>query len=296
MTVGAFTTTTAATSLELKTPKLGQIANGGYWIAYSGKIPAGASLLLGVPDAANAIDVTHKNHNDLIDKTNQARFLALIGNACFWGTTGRCRLFLKTGGKVDSASSEVTFDCPVKPLVCRPKLGGPTLGLSRHELDGLTYAGVDAHGHEGRFLRIPALDSCYYFQNGSGAHAGQFEVDNAMRGLVCTSYIGAVWGIGATPGGPMTWPGSQIASCVGTPFYCTQVGIKNAIGSEVKNFFEQHKNETFLVGKSGHIVLVARGEVHEFNVTPRRGYNHNTLSKWDPKGGLWTVGKPTLQF
>jgi hypothetical protein len=41
-------------------------------IAYSGKIPAGASLLLGVPDAANAIDVTHMNPNDLIDAKNQA--------------------------------------------------------------------------------------------------------------------------------------------------------------------------------------------------------------------------------
>jgi hypothetical protein len=62
---------------------------------------------------------------------------------------------------------------------------------------------------------MPAIDSCYYFQNGNGAHTGQFEINNAMRALVCTSYIGAVWGIAATHNGPLTWPGSKIASCGG---------------------------------------------------------------------------------
>ncbi len=272
-----------------------KISRGGYVIAYSGKIPTGALILLGVPDAANAIDVTHKDRNHLIDAKNRAHFLALIGKARWWGTKGRCRLFLKTGNSVVPASNEVTFDCPVKPLVCRPKLGVPTLGLAHPELDGLTYAAEDEHGNGGRFLHVPAIDGCYYFQ--SGKTADTFEVDNAMRGLVCTSYIGAVWGgIAATVDNPLTWTGCRIASCAGVPFNCADVGVTNRPLAEVKNFLEQHKNETFLVGSSSHIVLVARGVVRDFTNKPRRGYNCRTLNNWHPLAHVWTVGKPQLQF
>ncbi len=81
-----------------------------YVIGYSGKIPAGTTLLLGVPDAVNAIDVTHQQHHHLIDERNLSHFLSLIGNAGWWGTTGRCRLFLRSGSSIAPVSNEVIFD------------------------------------------------------------------------------------------------------------------------------------------------------------------------------------------
>ena len=285
---------TTAALLTLNVVKLGRVSKGAYLIGYSGTIPAGATLLLGVPDATNAIDVTHQKHDHLIDGHNLSRFLALIGNAGWWGTKGRCRLFLKSGISIAPVSNEVIFDCPVKPLVCKPKLGGPTLGLSHPELYSLSYASVDDHGTAGRYLHVPAIDSCVYFRNGSN---GFLETDTKMRGLVCTSYIGAVWGIAATSGGPMTWSGAQIASWAGTPFYCFDVGVKDRPIGEVKAYLEQNMAGTFLVGSSSHIVLVVRGFVHEFTTVPRRGYNHRSIQSWKP-GGVhrWTVGKPLAQF
>jgi hypothetical protein len=83
---------TATAMLTPKPVKLGPVSKG--------QIPAGARLLLGVPDATNAIDVTHQKNDHLIDERNLSRFLALIGNARWWGTKGRCRLFLKSGTSI----------------------------------------------------------------------------------------------------------------------------------------------------------------------------------------------------
>ncbi len=99
-----------ATALLTLNVKLGHVSKGAYVIGYSGKIPAGTTLLLGVPDAVNAIDVTHQQHHHLIDERNLSHFLSLIGNAGWWGTTGRCRLFLRSGSSIAPVSNEVIFD------------------------------------------------------------------------------------------------------------------------------------------------------------------------------------------
>ncbi len=195
---------------------------------------------------------------------------------------------------VIAGSNTVDFDCPIKPLVCRPRLTQPNLGLSQNELVGLYYAADDNHGNGGRFLHIPAIDGCYYFLNGDN---GKFETDNSKRGLVCTSYIGAVWGLAATRDGPMTWSGEDIASASGEPFYCKDVGMNGKNVKEVKAFLHAHRFETYLVGSSGHIVLVVKGVVHDFTTTPRRGYNMRAVHAWHPSTRhTWTIGKPKIQF
>jgi len=288
------TLATATAPLTLHPVELGPVWHGAYVIRYTGQIPFGATLLLGVPDAANTIDVTHQNHNHLIDQNNLSRFLSLIGNAGWWGAKGRCRLFLKQGSSITPASNEVIFDCPVKPLVCKPKLGGPRLGISHSDLFSLSYAGDDLEGSFGRYLHVPAIDSCVYFRSGHGG--GKLETENDKRGLVCTSYITAVWGLAATPGGPQTWAGTDIASRAGAPFFCADVGVKDQPLDQVKAYLSKNMDATFLVGSSGHIVLVVRGYVHDFTVVPRRGYNHRSIEEWKPKAHKWTVGKPMAQF
>ena len=289
----------AATSpLTLSGVKLGPISRGAYVIGYSGHIPIGATLLLGVPDEKSAIDVTHQKHDHLIDDRNFSRFLALVGNADWWGGKGRCRLFLKHGRSITLASNEVFFDCPVKPLVSKPNIVRPTLGISHSELNSLSYAGDNDHGAFGRYLHFPAIDGCFYFRNG---HTGFLETENRMRGLVCTSYIGAIWNIHAALGGPLTWTGTAIASCSGAPFYCVNVGINDRPLDEVKAYLEKHNDATLLVGSKNHIVLVVRGSVHDFTIVPLRGYNSRPIKQW--KGphhhkltDTWTVGKPQLQL
>jgi hypothetical protein len=287
------TTQTAAASLKLHDITLGHVSHAAYHVSYTGKAPPGATLLLGLSNSDNAIDVTHKNPRRLIDEGNLGKSLSLIGNANRWGTKGRCRLFLKSGASVVPASDEAVFDCPIKPLVCRPRLRGPTLGISHSELMTLTYAAEDSHGAYGRYLHQPAIDGCTYFRNG---RTGTLEVRDDMRGLVCTSYIGAVWGLSAIPNGPMTWTGAQIASCSGDPFFCQDVGVKDQSLSHVKDFLKHHPSETFLVGSKSHIVLAIRGMVHDFTTAPRSGYNCRSVDSWHPAAHVWTVGKPKVQF
>jgi len=281
--------------LKLHAITLAPLSHGGYHVSYSGSIPGETRLLLGIPDSNNAIDITHQKHHHLVDEANLGKFLALIGNAHLWGTQGSCRLYFKNGNSTSNASNEVTFDCPVKPLVCRPRLGGPSLGIPPSELMNLTYAAENAHGDFGRFLHADAIDGCVYFRNGK---TGLLETSNDKRGLVCTTYIGGVWALSATPGGAMTWTGVDIATCSGPPFACADTGLQETSIKEVKSFLEQHKSETFLVGSHSHIVLAVRGVVHEFTTNPRSGYNKRSLENWTPHPhtSLWSVGKPALQF
>jgi len=284
--------TTAGNTLKLDEISLARVRAGAYHISYSGKVPAGAALLLGVPDARNAMDVTHKRSGHLIDRSNLGKFLSLIGTAGLWGQKARCRLYLKQGGSTVAASNEVTFDCPTRPLVFRHH-PGPTLGLARAELSSLTYAAENPHGAQGRYLEFPTIDGCAYFRDG---RTGKLEVSDRMRGLVCTSYIAAVWGLAASSGGPITWTGSEIASCAGAPFFCKDVGLKDQPLAAIKAYLRAHGSETFLVGSKSHIVLVVRGFVHDFTTAPRKGYNHRSVDSWHPKAHLWTVGKPSRQF
>lgn len=284
-------------SLTLNGVSRKSLASGGYRIGYSGHVPSGHTLWLGLPDLHNAMNVTGRPAHDLLDGANLPKFLSLIGNQKLWGQKDlgccRCSLFVLNGNVVVAQSNQLPFAPPVRPLVCRPRLGMPTLGLGSSELDRLTYAGVDDHGNAGRFLHFPAIDNCYYFRNGTDS---MFETDNKMRGFVCTTYIGAVWGIPVQKNGPMTWHGNTIAATAGAPFFCTDLGMKDKPVNEVKQFMLEHPRGTYLVGTHGHIALVVNGVVHDFTTKPRRGYNHRKITEWFPLSRTWTVGRPYLQF
>jgi len=77
-----------------------RISKGGYKISYSGHVPHGNTLWLGLPDLSNAMEVTGKSHHQLLDASNLAKFLSLIGKQNWWGQKGKgyCKLFAKQGG------------------------------------------------------------------------------------------------------------------------------------------------------------------------------------------------------
>ncbi len=64
--------------------------SGGFKISYSGHMPHGCGLSIGLPDATNAMDVSARcHHHNLLDATNLHQFLERIGNRNWWGTHGR---------------------------------------------------------------------------------------------------------------------------------------------------------------------------------------------------------------
>ena len=48
-------------ALTLHPISLGSISKGGYVISYEGTVPAGATLLLGVPDVQSSMDVSRQS-------------------------------------------------------------------------------------------------------------------------------------------------------------------------------------------------------------------------------------------
>ena len=159
--------------------------SGGYKISYSGRVQPGADCRLGCPMRQmpwmfqRAAIIT-------ICSMRQIFINSWSGSGTGMGGVHvvRAQLLVDQNRAVVAGSNTVEFDCPIKPLVCRPRLTQPNLGLNQNELVGLNYAADDNHGRGGRFLNIPAIDGCYYFLNGDN---GKFETDNSKRGLVCTS-------------------------------------------------------------------------------------------------------------
>jgi hypothetical protein len=262
----------------------GRIKAGGYVISCEGAVSPGAKLLLGVPDVQSSMDVTGKNPKDLLNSANLPLFLSLIGKQkTWWGTKGRCCLFVMRGGSVIAQSNEQSFDCPVRPYVgpLRPELGRGDAGPP------LQYTGTPPKYPDGRMLHIPALDGCYYF-----AFGGRFETNNAKRGFNCITYVGAVFGVDATEESkPMSSYGTRLANYCG----CVPCDVENKTLPDVRAFFAKNRTGTYLMWSEGHIVIVVNGTVHEFR-EKRRGYNVEPIATWEHRDDRWWVRRPATQF
>jgi hypothetical protein len=271
-------------SLTLHPITLGPITKGGYVIAYDGTVPPGATLLLGVPDVQSAMDVTRQNPKDLLTPANLPLFLSLIGkHRTWWGTKGRCRLFVTRGGATLAQSNEQAFDCPVRPYVgpLRPELGRGDAGPA------LRYTGTPPKYPDGRMFHVPAIDGCHYF-----AFGNRFETSNAMRGFNCITYAGAVFGVDARASSkPMSAYGTQLANHCG----CIPCDVENKDLDEVRAFFARHPRGTFLMWSEHHTILVVNGIVHEFREL-RRGYNTEPIAQWAHHDKRWWVRRAPKQF
>lgn len=269
-------------ALKLKPIKLGRIKQGGYVIGYEGAVSAGCTLWLGLPDPNNAMEVTGKHHDDLLDGSNLPAFLSLIGKQkTWWGAQGKCRLFVKRGPSVLAQSNEESFSCPVRPYVGRlhPLLGRGDAGPS------LRYTGTPPKYPDGRFLSLPPIDGCYYF-----AHAGSFETDNAKRGFNCITYVGAVFGVDVNSGA-MSADGTRLANHCG----CMPVACENKSLLEVRAFFAKNRLGTYFMWSKHHIVIVVNGVVCEFREKFGR-FNEQPIEQWQHNDGHWRVRKASKQF
>lgn len=273
---------TAIPTLKLNPPQIGFIRNGGYVISYTGTIPPGIKLWLGLPDLNNAMEVSGRNRTNIIDRNNMATFLALIRKKqTWWGGTGKCRLFAKQGESIIAQSNIEEFPCPVQPFAgcLSPDFGKGDSGPK------LRYTGTPPKYPDGRVLRIPAIDGYYYF-----AYAGKFETDDKWRGFNCITYVGSVFGVDANSGA-MSAYGTQLANHCG----CAPVGCENETLQKVKTFFKSHREGTYIMWSAIHTVIVFKGIVYEFR-KPRGGYNMQDINEWEHESKRWWVRRSVKQF
>jgi hypothetical protein len=269
----------ATSTLYLKKPQLGKITHGGYVIGYEGALSRDVTLSLGLPDLTNAMDVTGRNKDDLLDRTNLPTFLSLIGKQrTWWGGQGTCRLYVRRGGTIIAQSNVEEFPCPVRPFAGRlsPALGKCPL---------LRYTGTPPHYADGRFLHMPAIDGGYYFRYGS-----HFETDDSKRGFNCITYVGAVMGV-PVESNAMSAFGTQLANFCGC---APSTGCENVTLQEARIFLKSHWG-TYIMWSQSHIVIVVNGWVHEFREQLGR-YNMQAIDQWTHKSARWWVRRSPKQF
>lgn len=274
------------TPLTLKPIALGRIKEGGYVIAYetSDKKPLpdeDYTVQLSVGSDTAVLDVSGRNSSDLIDTDNMEDLLDLIDKAGRWGgQLMSCRLTVKYKTHVVTQSNPQNLTTPVEPYA--GKLGADL--LDETNVGDWTYGAKDSHGRDGRFLWPSPINDRFFF-----AYAGKFETDKTLRGLVCITYIGAVYGVGADATVENTWGdkvsvqktvnvmaayGTQLAVYLGAK----QVKMEAKKEKDIVAFFKEHDSGYYMMWKEGHTVLVVDGKVHEF--TNRDG-NAKGYHQWD---------------
>jgi hypothetical protein len=279
------------TPLVLKPITLGRIRQGGYVIGYATgdkkELPNdGYTIELCVGSDAATLDVTGRKASDLIGPDNVEDLLDLIEKTGRWGEMVHCWLKVKFGANVVTQSNKQPLTTPVKPY-------GGELGaalLDEANVGDWTYGATDAKGTDGRYLWVEPINGNYYF-----AYGGKFETKKTLRGLVCITYIGAVYSVGADASVKNTWGakvsdkgsvnvmaayGTQLAVHLGAK----PVNMEAKKEKEITAFFSEHTTGHYMMWKEGHTVLVVDGEVHEFtnrNGTAKGHYQWDAVNEKD---------------
>lgn len=270
-----------ASPLILNPITLKHIALGGYTISYRsvdrGAMPgSGYTLTLQIGAGFGNLLVTNRPADDLIGVNNLPDLLRAIGIMGKWANDVECRLILRRGAAVVSTSEPAMLSAPVKPY----EAGLGMALLDTPNVVDMTYAAHDPRGLDGRYLWVNPIDGKYYF-----AYGCMFETDAKMRGLVCITYVGAVYGVdpnakvanankikdkdGNVPAtlNVMSAYGSQLS----TYLNAKPVGMEAKREKDIVEFFKQHTAGTYIMFSAGHTTLVVDGRVHEFK--PPNGYN-----------------------
>lgn len=264
-----------ATPLTLNPITLERISKGGYAISYQtsdhGELPnQGYRVYVSVGNDAMLLDITGRDRKDVIGPDNLPDLLTLIANQNLWAQPVQCRLTVKLEGHtVTRSDPPQNLKAPVKPYT--GKLG-PEL-LKEANVGDWTYGANDPKGLDGRYLWMTPFNGSYYF-----AYASKFETEPKLRGLVCITYLGAVYGIGATESVKNDWGfkddegnvmdrvnvmsayGTQLAVHLGAQ----RVDMEAKKAKDIKEFFKKHPKGNYMMWKEGHTVLVIDGKVHEF--------------------------------
>ncbi|HTS53784.1 MAG TPA: peptidoglycan-binding domain-containing protein [Burkholderiales bacterium] len=220
----------------------------------------------------HCIDVTNRNHRDVLSYEDLPQFLSTIGSFgdAIWGSKRYCAIYIARGDLIIGRSRNLAvMTCPIRPLNAKPAVIMP-------EKDTLPYY----HGDGAPLVTPTPINDKYWFRSG-----GEFVTDNDKRGLNCCTYPSAVYGL--TSG---TDSGEHIANAIAG-------GTANDVDGEsyddMMTFLTKHRTGTYLFwydySGGGHVVLVVDGEAHEWSQTTGH-YKHTSIpTAYDDKkdGCLW---------
>ncbi|HYA98100.1 MAG TPA: hypothetical protein VEH49_08400, partial [Methylomirabilota bacterium] len=290
---------------HLKVPK-----QGGYVVSYEGSIPpSGYQLYLSVSRGAcitsgdqfdpssGCIDVTKRPKNDLICWDNLPDLLTIIGQQGLWSSPATVALCVTRNRMVISYSNVQFMSCPIKPFAGRLRSCLEAVSADHYNFgeDGgsppLLYTGNPNGSGGGSFLLIPPIDGDYYFLTPTactdGSAHGRFAVANDRRGLDCITFVGGVLGADADTGN-MANTGKELAEYLQSE----SCNMENKSGDELKQFFSDHPDGTYIMWSGGHVVLVVDAVIHEFTFG---GYKRTAIENWSPTK-KYSVRKPHLDL
>ncbi len=252
----------AAQPLQLNPIQISKIKNGGYVISYKGEPlpkPYGVRLQVSdgptnlgqpgqvlVPQAIlSSLDITGRRQNDVIGADNLPNLLEASARLNLWGRRATITLYVVRETIVSRSNSQF-LDCPVQPY---SGALGPLLG-EQDSGPKLVYTGIQT----GRMIYGQPIGSRYYY-----CYGGQFETNNAQRGLNCITYVGAVFGVDPATGA-MSAYGTKLVEHLG----CTKCDMECKKEAEVREFFKAHPTGSYIVWHENHCMLVVNGVVHEY--------------------------------
>ncbi len=280
-----------ALSRVLAATKDGRTVNdgGGYSIAVrtcdGGPLPPvgrGYVLYLAILNDNQTVDVTGRPLHDLMCVDNLGDLLNAFDRLHCWGTPVQCRAQVRLRGEVISSSAAQTLNAPVLPH------NGQLLPLDEAgNGPRLSYQGdPEAKDFHGRmFVQVPGFKKCLF------VYAGQFELLGGNRGFDCITYAGTACGAANTH----MADAEDLADSLGAlslslPLKHTDpktgretstvVSLDEADPAHVKAFFAGNTAGYYLMWSSGHVVLVANGEVHEFKASAPSGYARTPVATW----------------
>ena len=276
------------------------INQGGYVVAYQtvdkGDLPNQLyRVYLSVGSDQKLLDVTGRSEKGVIGADNLPDLLKLISEQNAWGTEVDCRMIVKNGTQIVTRSEKAAkLPAPVKPYT--GKLGGDL--LKGANVGDWTYAATNNKGTDGRYLWTTPINGSYFF-----AYGARLETKAELRGLVCITYIGAVYGVGATESVKNDWSfkdangnvmdkvnvmsayGTQLAVHLGAK----RVDMEMKKKKDITAFFAEHSTGSYMMWKEGHTVLVIDGKVHEFT-------NHFGTTKGYHQSDAVNEENPTMEF
>jgi hypothetical protein len=253
----------------------GGILGGGYSVKsaaignwHSGRV---FNLVCGLePSTANQriLNLRPRRHGgDLeffdVDRRVLAEFLTMVGRNFWWGRHVHIWVETINGSQRESISRAATIKTPVEPV----KIIGPDLAkhpklIYPRNADGKSEPGA------GRSLgKNTSLDGKYYF-----VYGGQFETEARYRGFDCSSFVKMAVGLPTTSlsdalGNHLALSGPNIATAIGLGLVFENTDRMKVIAflksSSISNSLSIVQRDE---GKHGHCVLVADGNVFEFNV------------------------------
>jgi len=229
------------------------------------------NLVFGVePSTANQriLNVRPRRHGgDLeffdVDRRVLSEFLTIVGRNSWWGRHVYVWVEAMSATRRVSVSKAAAIKTPVEPV----RIIGPNLAKHPKLIYPRNAEGKSEPGAGRSLGKNTSLDGRYYF-----VYGGQFETEARYRGFDCSSFVKMAVGLPTTSltdalGHHLALSGPNIATAMGLELAFEDRDRLKVIAflrsSSVSNSLSIVQRDE---GKHGHCVLVADGNVFEFNV------------------------------